>query len=241
VTWKLLQTGSMQTQFLHFSPNNANSIDSLYLGDQLISRVSCTKFLGIYVDDRLKWDEHIHHVESKLASGAYALNAAKRFLTRSSLKTIYHSLIHSHIAYGNILWGSAARGKINRLNKLQKKCIRSIARLNYRENTESSFKQLNTMNINATYQFQLGKLLYRYFNNILTTSLRDIFVSNFDIHAYNTRGQLNAHMSNIRLSVVKNSFLHQGPKFWSEIPNKIKYSNSMAIFRNKLKYFLLHE
>ncbi len=31
------------------------------LGDEILKREACTKFLGIYVDEQLTWNENIYH------------------------------------------------------------------------------------------------------------------------------------------------------------------------------------
>ena len=78
-------------------------------------------FLGIYIDDKLDWGEHIQHISTKISSGAYAINKSKRLLSLENLKLMYYSLVHSHLNYGAILWGAAYHYRLNKLEKLQKR------------------------------------------------------------------------------------------------------------------------
>ena len=77
------------------------------------------------MDDGLQWDEHISHISRKIASGCYAINSAKKFLSVPNLKQLYFSLVHSHISYGIILWGTAFKYKIRKLEIAQKRAIRN--------------------------------------------------------------------------------------------------------------------
>ena len=98
-----------KTNLLVFSPK-AKIISNemtIKLGGQIIRRVNNAKFLGIHIDDELQWGAHIDHLSKKLASGSYAINAVKRLLPIHNLKQLYFSLIHSHLSYGLLLWGSA--------------------------------------------------------------------------------------------------------------------------------------
>ena len=95
------------------------------LGNQQILQVRNTKFLGIYIDDELEWVDHINHITKKIASGAYALQAVKRYLCLDNMKSLYHSLVHSHLTYGTILWGSAFKYRLHKVEILQKKAIRN--------------------------------------------------------------------------------------------------------------------
>ena len=83
-------------------------------------------FLGIYIDDKLEWGEHIQRISKKISSGSYAINKSKRLLSLENLKLLYYSLVHSHLNYGTILWGAAYRYRLNKLEKIQKRCIRNV-------------------------------------------------------------------------------------------------------------------
>ncbi len=67
---------------------NKFEINSICLGNEVIERVDHAKFLGIYIDDGLEWDQHIDYVAKQIASGSYAINATKRILSINNLKLI---------------------------------------------------------------------------------------------------------------------------------------------------------
>jgi len=79
----------------------------LSIEQNLLDRVHCAIFLGIFIDERMDWHEQIQLCKSKITSGIYIMNAVKYVLTSEHLKTIYHTLIHPYSYYGNLLWGSA--------------------------------------------------------------------------------------------------------------------------------------
>lgn len=119
-----LSLNVQKTNFLIFKSKNCkchNHPDTLQLGNQIIHRLHSTKFLGIFIDDKLDWTDHIQHVVKKVASGVYALNAAKNILNVASLKTLYYSLVHPYLNYGTMLWGNTYLYKLRRLEVLQKK------------------------------------------------------------------------------------------------------------------------
>ena len=49
----------------------------LHIDNTQIQRVHSTKFLGIHINSKLQWQEHVKDVKKKLASGLYALNSSK--------------------------------------------------------------------------------------------------------------------------------------------------------------------
>ncbi len=95
-----------------------------------MERVASFKFLGIIVDEKLCWSDHIDYCRGKLASATYAMNKGRKTLPQSCLKLLYYSLFYPHLSYGILLWGEAAKTSINKvINKLlilQKRTVRII-------------------------------------------------------------------------------------------------------------------
>jgi hypothetical protein len=163
------------------------------LGAHNITSVSSVKFLGIIIDDGLEWTEHINHVVKRISSGSYAINSAKRFLSTDNLRLLYHSLVHSHLSYGTILWGAAYQYKLHRLEIIQKRCIRNVCNLSYNEHTSPLFRKLAIPKLEDIYKLQLCKLMYSYVHDKLPIPLFTIFSTNAEIHEYNTRQRLGPH------------------------------------------------
>jgi len=115
---------------------------SIILRNKQILRINNAKFLGIYIDDALEWDDYINHIVKQLSSGSYAIHTVKRYLSVDNLKLIYYSLIGSHLTCGTILWGSAHQFRLDKLETLQKKSIRSMCNAGYNAPKTSLFKQL---------------------------------------------------------------------------------------------------
>jgi len=58
-----------KTNFMIFNPYSANHHpipDTIHLNNQDIQRVNYAKFLGVFIDDELRWDQHIQYVSSNI-------------------------------------------------------------------------------------------------------------------------------------------------------------------------------
>ena len=84
---------------------------SIKIVTENIQRVSHAKFLGIIIDETLNWGSHIDYVAKKIASGSYAINTVKKYLSVRNLKSLYYSFVHSYILYGAMIWSSANKHK----------------------------------------------------------------------------------------------------------------------------------
>uniref|UniRef100_A0A1B6KA68 Uncharacterized protein n=1 Tax=Graphocephala atropunctata TaxID=36148 RepID=A0A1B6KA68_9HEMI len=102
------------------------------LAETMLEEVYCSKFLGIYLNRGLTWNDHIDHVCSKLASGIYVLRSLAKYCPSQVLMVAYYGLIYPHLTYGLVLWGSWANNQFIRVFKLQKQAIHIIAQLRFR-------------------------------------------------------------------------------------------------------------
>ena len=91
--------------------------------------------MGIHVDEKLKWDKHINYIARKMDWALYGLNKVNKQLTSSNKKLLYSGLIHSNLVFGLPIWGFATHGRLNVPLTKQKKAIRKIFNLKYRDHT----------------------------------------------------------------------------------------------------------
>ena len=104
---------------------------SIKIGVDVIQRTNSCKFLGIMIDDKFTWSEHIVYTKSKLCRSLYAISRSNNFVPLKHLKTLYDSLIHPYFSYGIVLWGSTYSSYLQKIRICQKKAIRHIYRSAY--------------------------------------------------------------------------------------------------------------
>ena len=64
-----------------------------------ISRVHTTKFLGVIIDEKLNWKEHINYIKTKLSKRISIMNKAREMLNNNSVWTLYCTLFLLFIDY----------------------------------------------------------------------------------------------------------------------------------------------
>ena len=87
------------------------------LSNIALKRVNYSKFLGVIIDDCLKWTNHISYVKNKMAKGFGIILRARRFFNRKTLLNLYHLFIFSYLIYCFKIWGNAAVIYLHPLNK----------------------------------------------------------------------------------------------------------------------------
>ena len=102
--------------------NVRNEKIEIYLNNKPLEQVEELKYLGIYIDKKLKSDKHVDHIETKAISLIHALSKSAKLtwgLGHKALHTIYTGAIEPILTYGAPVWGKAIENHKNR-TKLQR-------------------------------------------------------------------------------------------------------------------------
>ena len=92
----------------------------LRIDKQLIEEVSETKFLGVIIDNGLKWKKHIQYTSKKISKGIGMIIKARHCLNTNALITLYYySFIYPYMTYCNHIWSCSAASNINKISVLR--------------------------------------------------------------------------------------------------------------------------
>ena len=150
-----------KSQFLIFSNILVTQIDSIQLGNYQLLQESNMKFLGIMLDDQLKFDSHTKYIGNKISKSIGILYRIKDYAPHKILKSIYYSSIYPYLSYGIIIWGGTYNTHLNPLVILQKRAIRLINKQPYLAHTNSLFLQNEILKLSDIYKFHLGIYFYK--------------------------------------------------------------------------------
>lgn len=228
-----------KTSFMVFSHKNTDFDLSIKIRNTNIDRVNCATFLGIKIDDKLRFVDHVTDLSLKLSRASGVIYRLSSFIPPLIIKQLYYSMFFSRLIYGITIWGNSSvanRNKINVINKRVEKTVR---------------KSLNTINVSNCNLMSLDNL-FRYFSLIkffrcVNTRDHMYFTMKLDslvpIHSHSTRfNSANFYnIPNYKKSLPQNFFLMQGIKFWNELPDNLMNINNIDLFKRELKRFIVAE
>ena len=81
---------------------------NLNINKNNIKQVTTFKYLGVYLDNKLSWHEHIQNLQTKLAKFTGVVYKIRNFVPRKILVMLYNSLVGSYLRYGIRAWGSSS-------------------------------------------------------------------------------------------------------------------------------------
>ena len=157
------------------------------------------------------------------------------FLPKPCLKTLYYCLVYPYLHYCIIVWGSTYKTNLRRLVSLQKRVIRIISKSTFDSHSDPIFKELELLKLSDIRQLELGKLMFSLNHSLLPSKFNNYFSLNKQVHSYATRHANDFHLPFCRTNLRKFSVSFEGPTYYNSIENDIKESNSLRLFKTKLK------
>ena len=97
---------------------------SVKINDSPLESCKSYKYLGVIIDDKLKWDAHIKYISTKISKACGALTRLRNCTNIEVLKNVYHALVHSYLRYGILIWGNASKTVRTPLQTLLNKVAR---------------------------------------------------------------------------------------------------------------------
>ena len=230
-----LNTKKSFFMIFHRSRIKSNVINRVVIDNHQLTQVNSSKYLGVIIDHKLNWIEHISYVKSKMSKGIGIMFKARQFLTKKALLMLYHAYIYPYMTYCIEVWGCTSQTQLNCLFLLQKKIIRIMSFSHYLAHTNPLFLSMEVLPLMKIFLYKVGLIMYKYSNNLLPECISLLYLRNDSIHEHNTRG---CHQ--LRVLHGAKTFSNISARIWNVLTNKFNCDVSMSIFKCKLKLFLLH-
>jgi hypothetical protein len=236
------------------------NLPGLKIGDIEIKEVSETKFLGVVIDNKLSWDNHIKALKKKLASCSGSINRIRESLPEELFPELYHTLFESYLTYGITVWGGISDPKLEPLFKAQKKVIRIL--FGDREKFLDKFKTCARArpfpDQNLTPEFYVKEHTKPLFNKKKILALKNLYIYhciNESFKIFKFRSPI-AVLNLFKFSALSQkalflltpkpseSFIYKASVSWNIIKRNLKIddtSTPVSSVKNRLKKFLLEK
>ena len=138
----------------------------MYINNTEIERVKVTRFLGIWIDEDLKFKKQFEVLQKKLVDTLKALAATHSIMNYRAKLLIYHSLFQLHLNYGTICYfDKKNKNQLKILTKLQKRAVRILFNEKRNVHTQNLFKLANITPITKLYETEAIKFVFSYISD----------------------------------------------------------------------------
>lgn len=192
-----------------------------------IDKVSCIKYLGIMVDQNLKWKEHIDYITNKLKRGIHKFYQLRDILTEKYIRTIYSALVESIIRYGILIWGGIYQESLKNLNTIQNTILKILFKKDRLYSTEYLYTDNKIMNVRQLFAYRC--LMWMFDNK--TDELQHL--------SKHTRQADNMRIPFFRKSHSQRFIFYYGPKIYNLLDSHIKRIHKRNEYKKEILDFIL--
>ena len=183
----------------------------------------------------------MHWLLQKLRCSYHVINKVKEYLDKSSLLTLYHSLVNSYVQYCVISW---CHGNVSMIQKLQQVSTKAINWINTKKQKNSNvFQQHNLLTIQQSKQLEIAKFMHKFFNKSLPPAFSNIFDSNFLSKKATlcTRSKSKLCPQYCRMKLTQQTLKFRGPMLWNKLPVALKDIKSLPKFMKCFKEYIKNQ
>ena len=189
--------------------------------------------LGINLDSKLKFEDHVNFMCKKASQKLYALARIAPFMDLKQRRNIMKAFVESQFGYCPLIWMFHSRGLNYKINRIHERALGIT-----HKNKSSTFQELlekdSSVPIHHRNIQKLAVEIYKVLHGFSPPILNDIFAPVSRPYNFRRNDKLQRRRVNSgRHGTESISFL--GPKIWDLVPSDIKLSQSLSIFKRKIK------
>ena len=113
----------------------------LQVGNTEVERVESFCYLGVHLDEHLKFEKQTNHTIRKVSDKLYQLRKVRQYLTHKAALLIYKNMILPILEYGDIYMTSASKENKKKLQTLQNKALKCALNKQPRYDTKELHKE----------------------------------------------------------------------------------------------------
>jgi hypothetical protein len=205
------------------------------LCDQTLEIVDSHPYLGVHLQNDMKWDTQVAHATSKASR---ILGLIKRNLSNCSeqLKsTAYTSLVRPHTEYAATAWDPHTKAHCKQLERIQRNAARFVKH-NYSKSEGTVTKLLQDLewpSLQSRRSAARLTLMYK-MNNDLISIPSDQYLTPVTRQGLRRKNTNTFQQPHCRINTYKNSYFPRTIREWNELPETAVQAKSVDSFKSHL-------
>ena len=162
-----------------------------------------------------------------------ALNRISSLLNYNEKITILNSFIQSQFNYCPLVWMFCLRASNNKIKKIHERALR-VCQNDYVSTFENLLYNTNSLDIHSKNIQKLMIEIYKCLNHLSPPIMKNFFT--IRENCYNLRNFRDLESGSVKtVNCGLNTILYRGPQLWQQVPEYIKNSENLNLFKSRLK------
>ena len=226
----IVNPNKFQALIVNRSNNSQNSYE-IQIKNHSIKSDENVKLLGINIDNKLIFDEHVSQLCKKASAQLNAICRLSKFLGPVEKEIIINSFVYSNFNYCPLVWHFCSKSSLNKIEKIQEHCLRMIQN-DYESDYNSLLRKSDCCTMEVRRLRTLALEIFCTLNNLNPKFMEDIFYRS----PYATHKPQNIYNNSHKTAKYGDRSLRTlGPHIWNSLPNDVKTLTSFNRFKEYIK------
>ena len=219
---------------------NSVQAKSVKIGNEVINYSKKVKNLGMFFENNLSMNCAVSHIRKCCYLELRKIAHLRSYINEDAAKTLVLSFVISRLDYCNSLFYNMTNENIHKLQLVQNHAARLVKRAPKRSSASSLLKELHWLPVKQRIIYKIAVLVY----NCLYDDNSPLYLKEL-INIYIPQRTLRSSQKHLLVKPLTNlktfgerSFAYAAPDVWNKLPDNVKSSETISIFKKRLKTHL---
>ena len=226
-----------KTEIIVFLPNSLKeepTINGAFLDGDCIRFSHTVKNLGFKLDRHLSMESQVNSIVSHCYKLIGDIARIRDLLSDKDTVSLMHAIVSSRLDYCNSLFYGIDKKLISKLQKVQNAAVRLISKRRKYESVRDVLKELHWLPVQQRIIFKILLLTFKILNGMAPENLSALIsVRRADAFILN-----NVYLNS---GYGRRSFAYIAPRYWNALPEHVRMSSSIDIFKRLSKSILFQD
>ena len=219
--------------------SRVDNVAALSISGVALKPSETVKSLGVVLDRRLSFDQHVNIVCRSCYFHIRALRHVRNSLPDEVAKTVAISIVTSRLDYCNALYFGMTNVNFTKLQRVHNTLARVIVGQRKFDHITPSLIQLHWLPVRQRVIFKLATLTFKLFHTHQPAYLFELIDNYQPVRLLRSSNQRLLCVNPTRTVLASRGFKHSAVTVWNDLPADIRNIDTFCGFRRRLKRFCL--
>jgi exonuclease III len=215
---------------------------SLKIGDHTVNSTTHARNIGAIMDNTMNMQLQINQTCKSAWFALRKIAMIRQYLSQKTAEKLVHAFVSAKLDFMNGLLYKSPSVHVSKLQRVQNAAARLITGTKMREHISPVLKSLHWLPVKQRIHYKILLFVYKALNGLAPQYIRDLIqpVQHVRTLRSSSKCLLNVPRSN-SVTYGDRGFSMAGPVLWNSLPEPLQKSESIDIFKKKLKTHLFGE
>ena len=202
-----------------------------------IEHVEKFKYLGVWLDPHLTFEQHAGAVSRKVKSRTFILKRMRNYISEKLALELYQSLINPHFMYADVVYDGGSKAALHEMQIAQNNALRVVKNVDGRFSATALHNQLHVDWLDVARQKRCCIDTYKALHKMTPARMQLQFPVNENVRNLRSNADLTFTPKYNRTVFADRNFGNRCHRYWSQLNTDAHVSPSLNTFKNYMRKF----